>query len=101
LSEQGRELVRDLLPPTPVVPAAPPPEELAFDPTELLQTLTTLAQDYTEAGRKLQENRQRRAQLMAEVEKLDAEAHDLDRKVNNPELVSLLRRLVQIARSSS
>jgi hypothetical protein len=101
LSAQGRDLIRDLLPPTPVDPAAPPPIELSFDPAELLETLTTLAQEYAEAGRKLRENRQRRAELMAEVEKLDGEARDLDNKVNNPEVQALLRRLMQLSRAPS
>ncbi len=96
LSAQGRELIRDLLPPATPAPPTPPPVELAFDPAEMLQSLTTLAQEYSEATRKLRENRERRARLLAEVEALDAEARDLERRVNDPEVQSLLRRLARI-----
>src|SRR5262249_21157140 len=101
LTAEGRELIRDLLPPVFVLPAAGPPVELAFDPAELLRMLNDLAREYADAARRLRENRERRAQLQAELDQLDAEARDLNRKVHNVEVQSLMRRLARLTRQTS
>jgi predicted nuclease with TOPRIM domain len=84
-----------------VLPAAGRPVELPFDPGELLRTLETLVQEFEAAAQELKRNRDRRAQLQAEIDKLDAEARGLSKRLHNAEVQSLLKRLAQLPRPSS
>src|SRR5439155_24478108 len=102
LTAEGRRVIRDLLPPgeaeaAPSVAASP--GALPTDPTRLMTALTGISQGYATACQKLQENRARRAQLLAEVERLDAQAAELSQVVQNPEVQALLQRLVQLTGS--
>jgi hypothetical protein len=100
LTEQGRAHIQDLLPPggaaAPPVSAAPAPAAPPTDPLRLAAALSGVTQRYATAHQKLQENRDRRAQLLAEVARLDAEARELSRFVENAEVQSLLQRLLQL-----
>lgn len=107
LTAEGRQILGDVLPPHPAdeppaaaapVTAAPPvtAPPLAADPAGLTAALTRVVGEYTTACQRFQENRARRAQLLAEVERLDAEADELGRVVNDPEVRALLQRLVQL-----
>lgn len=100
LTAEGREIIRDLLPPGEAA-ASPtarpvPPAGRSADPARLVAALSGVTQGYATAHQKLQENRDRRAQLLAEVERLDAEARELSRFVENPEVQNLLQRLIQL-----
>ena len=104
LTSEGLKVIQDLLPSD--AGSAPPARELAAesratevqppDSAGLLAALSGIAQDYASAHRKLQDNRTRRAQLLAEIERLDVEAGELTRVVENVEVKALLRRLVQL-----
>lgn len=103
LTDEGRRAIRELLPAAEVVPppaaggppAAPPPD----DPARLAAALGEIARGYATACARLQEVRTRRAQLVAEVERLDAEASALSKVVENPEVRALLQRLAQLTES--
>ena len=58
-----------------------------------VQQVAAFARHFTGATQQLQENRARRAALMAEVEKLDAEAQEIARLIASPEARALLERL--------
>ncbi len=55
------------------------------DPTPMYTELSDVSVLYLASAEKLRVNRSERAQLMAEIERLDEEAIDLDRFVNDPE----------------
>jgi hypothetical protein len=93
LTAEGRRAIHDLLPPG---EAGPAPVALPPEPARLMAALAGISQGYATACQKLQENRTRRAQLLAEVECLDAEAAELSRVVDNPEVQALLQRLIQL-----
>ncbi len=105
LTEKGRRNIEELLAseqkaPAPAAPAhraAPAPAAIPLpDALRLGASLTEITQGYTAAVQKLQENRARRDQLQAEIAQLDAEAAELARVVANPEIQTLLTRLVQV-----
>ena len=75
-----------------VLPAAGQPVGLPFDSAELVQTLEALAREYEAAALELKKNRERRAQLQAEIDVLDAEARPLKQKVHNSDIQALLKR---------
>ncbi len=110
LTDLGRELIQDLVsrdeprPPQPQDRPLPEREPIeraprtspALEPAHLATRLTGIAQDYANAFETWKANRARRAELLAELECLDAEAIELDRLVNNPEVQALLARLLQL-----
>lgn len=100
LTAEGKRLIADLLPAGEGGrgPASPAP---GVDPVELMQNFAGLAQQFTETSQKLQANRARRAELMAEVERLDADARELTRLVGSPEVQALVQRLLQVTRGPS
>ena len=58
---------------------------------------TGFAQRFADASQRLQANRARRAELVAEIEKLDAEARELGQLLGNPEVQTLIQRLLRVA----
>jgi hypothetical protein len=109
LTPEGGRLIAELLPAaaTSPLPAGDalsstitPPQAASAEPDRLMTALSEIVQKYTTASAKLEANQARRAQLLAEVERLDAEASELGRFVNNPEVKALLERLVQLTEST-
>ncbi len=108
LTPQGQQLIHGLLPPSevgaPSTDRQPPTVKPATavsptDPAGLMLALSKIAEETTTAYKKLQENRARRAQLLAELDQLDAAAKQLSQVVNNPEVQSLLQRLAHLTGS--
>jgi hypothetical protein len=94
LSDHGRRCIQDLLAADPPAPTA-----AAAEPTitvDLLDKLKGLTRELDDHWQRLEANRARRAELVAEIERLDAEAQELNQLVTDPEALTLIRRLVQV-----
>jgi hypothetical protein len=113
LTLEGEKLIRDLkamaatapalaVAPSPVtapIPALslPVPPLIAVSPADTARLFTQVSDlllHFAANAEKLQENRSRRAQLLAEIERLDAEASDLARVVNDPEIQAFATRVL-------
>jgi DNA-binding PadR family transcriptional regulator len=90
LGDRGREVIEDLL-------AAQGGQEApsgASDLGQLLLDVAGPARQWTEAAAKLEANRARRAELLAEIARLDEEAQALGRVLGDPEVQALVRSLL-------
>jgi hypothetical protein len=88
-------------PPTPVAPPPPTPVPVApVDLTPMYTELGDIAVLYLASAEKLRINRGERAQFMAEIDRLDAEAAELNRFVNDPETKAAVACLLRCARGA-
>ncbi len=95
LTDKGKHLIHDLLPveeeaaasPGPALPVAAGPALLGV--AELVQKLSGPTQ-------RLQAIQARRAELMAEIHRLDAEAREINKSLEHPEVAALVQRLLEV-----
>lgn len=91
LTDLGRQQIRDLLPRSETGAGdSPRPPDPAGD---LLLDLAGIVREYSASAERLQAIRARRAELMAEIQRLDAEARELSGIANDPEVRALVERL--------
>ncbi len=107
LTPEGDKLIQDLkaadkpvaapaLAPVPL-PLPPIPPLVATSPADTARLFTQVSDlllHFAANAERLQENRSRRAQLLAEIERLDAEACDLARVVNDPDIQAFATRVL-------
>jgi hypothetical protein len=104
LTPEGEKLIEDLkaaekpaarapepsrLPPVPPLVAASPAET-----ARLFTQVSDLLLHFAANAEKLQENRSRRAALLAEIERLDVEACELARVVSDPDIQAFANRVL-------
>jgi hypothetical protein len=103
LTAEGERLTNEILTstrpaPSPAVvrpPSGPAPAS-SRDLTREMARLNELVQKYAADYKKYEANRARRAQLVAEIEQLDAEAAQLSRYVNDPTIQALLEKVLPL-----
>jgi hypothetical protein len=100
LTDEGRKLIEDLLPasqahaPSRSAASIVAGMGLSASGAPSVRELSGLVERLNSNVKRLTELQARRAQLVSELETIDAEIRELNRHVNNPEVQELIRRLL-------